>query len=90
MDYEYEYGRYKKKVGTLEKQLMDAMNKAEAWKELFEANNAIVAAIVDSMGGEYSIGRDQVTRAAQEGCYVTSSFDAETNEHKIRCVWPEE
>lgn len=46
MDYEKEYGRYKKKVEDQQKEIEKLREQVQAVKQVLDANNAIIAAIL--------------------------------------------
>lgn len=52
MNYEYEYGRYKKKVEDQQKELDKLKEELAGWRQILDANNAIVTAILRSVKAE--------------------------------------
>lgn len=84
MDYKHEYGRYKKKYEEQVKQIAQLQEDAEGWKQLLNANTAIIAAIVHSAGGELSLSQEAVNRAVKDELPLESSYDEERGVHLLR------
>lgn len=89
MNYEYEYGRAKKKIETLQKQVEKMSDEAEGWKQVLSANDAILAAIVKNQGGEIEVAQDAINEALKQGMGLCSSYDKERGIHTITVAIPE-
>lgn len=85
IDYEYEYGRYKKKVEDQQKEIRKLREDAEGWVQLLDANNALIAAIVDSVGGELIVGQDGINRAVKGGLKALVRYDELKKEYTLTC-----
>lgn len=84
MDYKRAYEITRKKCETLEKQYKFEEERAEAWYQITQANNAIMAAMVQQMGGEVVISQDSITDALKKGVALVSTYDDAKREHTVR------
>lgn len=79
MDYEKEYGRYKKKVEDQEKVIQTMTEQAEGWKQLLKINNAIIAAILE-VTGSVTVKQDRVQHMVENEVIVHVGVDADARE----------
>lgn len=87
MNYEYEYGRYKKKVEDQQKEIMKLHGMIEGMKQIQAANNAIIAAMLVTIGATkdkpLEVKRELINETLTSEKRIVSSYDAETEVHSI-------
>ncbi len=79
MDYEKEYGRYKKKVEDQEKVIREMQEKVEGWKQLLQINNATIAAILE-VTGSVTVKQERVKHMVENEVPVHAGVDADARE----------
>lgn len=87
MDYEYEYGRYKKKVEDQQKQIEKLQEQLEGMKQVLQANNAIIAAILLAVGAtednHLDVPQEIINEALQGKYQIMSRVDQEAMVHML-------
>ncbi len=87
MDYEYEYGRYKKKVEDQQKEIMKLHGMIEGMKQVQGANNAIIAAMLVTVGATkeqpLEVKRELISEMLASEKRIVSDYNAETAAHSI-------
>ena len=96
MDYEKEYGRYKKKVEDQQKEIDKLREEVQAVKQLMDATNAIIAAILmenlSTKEGPMIVGQETINTALRGGYRMTSERSEQEDGsiyHKLWCEEPE-
>lgn len=94
MDYEKEYGRYKKKVEDQQKEIANLHEEVQGMTQVLKANEAIITAILVQVDATKDVPLDvpqETIKKALDGNYrVMSSYDPETMVHKVFYEVPEE
>ena len=87
MDYEYEYGRYKKKVEDQHKEIVKLQGMIEGMKQVQGANNAIIAAMLITIGATeenpFVVSFDTIKEALEGKKRPDSTSDQEARVHYI-------
>ena len=94
MDYEKEYGRYKKKVEDQQKEIAKLHEEVQGMTQVLRANEAIITAILVQVGATkdepLDVPQDIINKALDGGYQVMSCYEQETMVHKVFCEEPEE
>ena len=85
MDYEKEYGRYKKKCERLEKKIKELESKAEAYNQLESINLAMIGAIVQKVG-EVTIAKETINNAVKRSMPVVCDYNADEGTYTLRLL----
>lgn len=93
MDYEKEYGRYKKKVEDQQKEIEKLREEVQGMKQVLEANNAIIAAILAEGASvedkPLTVARVTINEALSCGYQVKSRYDEESGCYEMWYAKPE-
>ena len=85
MDYEKEYGKYKKKCERLMKKVKVLESKAEAYNQMERINLAMIGAVVQKVG-EVTISRAAINDAVENSLPVICDYDAEAETYTLRLL----
>lgn len=94
MDYEKEYGRYKKKVEDQQKEIEKLREEVQGWKMLMDANNALICTFLVAVGADdkdhcLKVSQELIKKALEGGYRVVSDFDPEARVHSVFYEVPE-
>ena len=87
MDYEYEYGRYKKKVADQQKEIAELHGYIDGLKQVLKANDAIITAMLLVIGAtednHLEVPQETINMVLGGRYRVMSRLDEESRVHKV-------
>lgn len=89
MDYEKAYKQYLRRCTWLENRNKKLEGEREGWMETLRANDALIAAVVESVG-TVIVKKDAISRALKDDTKVLAHYDAEKDEFTMELWKPEE
>lgn len=94
MDYEKEYGRYKKKVEDQQKEIEKLREQVQGMKQLMEANDAIIIAILAEGAAcearPLTVARATINEALNCGYRIISQYDEGSGCYEMWYAKPED
>ena len=89
-DFKRLYWHYSKKCERLEKKIKEMEEEREGWMQVLQANNAIIAGIVEGAGGELTVPQEAIKDVRQEKLVLESRYDETTRTHTLGVKRPGE